>query len=594
MVHRGPKSWATVEEEAFLKALLPEYRKCRYQKAYANFWINTLRAFFNKWPECMRLHCDPNSGIPAEEDLTPHQREIVGQAITKHKQVIKRWFSWQVNMARLARSCNSRGVLNLDDTLGGGASGLGGSRAPQEVEVYSQYHYNAHVKATADTVITAEGISSRGVKLSKWKEVTRIIYATEDDGIHTKVKEKHAEILTKWKHDHELAKAGAFNELGSHLDQIFHHLSYKTGGLKFTCIAGGRDPRTGEVVVVNFHLGETGTGAEFSACYPGFSDVQVAYADFVKDAVAHDDKMQLLMSDSELEALTVSKDADDLEWNFEDNNGNIHNDEDGHTSDLTDHIPQDCLATLQAIPDVDPGTGTGTPTTTGEWFNDHLHTESEPLLFDDFDPSVLVPYVIDHSGDTYFPSSNDIPYEYPASASVLSNSLPIQDLDSDYIYDDKLAYLSQGLDFSHSDNRALSEPIIPPPIVPSGAVLPDELPCLPAVPDMPQAATPQPQTTVPQILSPSLPNGTAGGTATGTATSTSGCLASLAAEQPKGPRHTTRQHVPSKREQALNDIGSSNARICAGAGVTRGKENDGSNFTPTKRKAKPANPQANK
>jgi hypothetical protein len=34
------------------------------------------------------------------------------------------------------------------------------------------------------------------------------------------------------------------------------------------------------------HLGETGAGAEFSACYPGFSDVQVAYADFVKDAVS--------------------------------------------------------------------------------------------------------------------------------------------------------------------------------------------------------------------------------------------------------------------------------------------------------------------
>jgi hypothetical protein len=42
----------------------------------------------------------------------------------------------------------------------------------------------------------------------------------------------------------------AFNELGSHLDQIFRHLSYKTGGLKFTCIAGGRDPNTGEIVVV--------------------------------------------------------------------------------------------------------------------------------------------------------------------------------------------------------------------------------------------------------------------------------------------------------------------------------------------------------
>jgi hypothetical protein len=186
-------------------------------------------------------------------------------------------------------------------------------------------------------------------------------------------------------------------------------------------------------------------------------------------------------------------------------------------------------------------------------------------------PCLSAQNVIDHSGNTYFPSSNDIPYEYPASASVLNNSLPTQDPDSDYIYYDKLSCLSQGLDFSYSDNRALSVPTIPPPIVHSGVVLPDELPRPPAVPDIPQAATP-PQTTAPQILSPSLPNGTAGGTAAGTANGTSGSLTSLTAEQPNGPHRNTRQRVPSKYEQALNDVGSSNARICTGAGVTGGKE----------------------
>jgi len=373
------------------------------------------------------------------------------------------------------------------------------------------------------------------------------------------------------------------------------------------------------------------------------------------------------------------------------------------------HLPtQDFPATLQATPDVDLGTGTGTPTTTGEWFNDRLHAKSELLLVDEFDPSVLgadeishmaatlsVPNVIDHSGYTDFPSSNDIPYEYPTSAYALGNSLPIQGPVLDYIYHDKLAYLFQGLDFSYidngalseltipppimpsgaevhdelprlpdfsysdngalseltipppimpsgaalhdelprlpdfsysengalseltipppivpsgsvlydelprlpdfsySDNGALSELTIPPPIVPSGSVLYDELPRLPVVPDM-QAATPQSQTTAPQILLPSLPNATAGGATTGTATSTSSHLTSSTAEQPKGPRRTTRQHVPSRREQALNDIGSSNARICTIAGVTEGKENDRSDFMSMKRKAKPTNAQANK
>lgn len=119
-----------------------------------------------------------------------------------------------MNTARLARSGNSHGVLNLDDTLGGGgAGGLGGSRAPQEVEVYSQYHYNTRVKATADATIAVEGISSRGAKLSKRKEVTRAMYATEDDAIRTEVKEKHTEMLTRWKRNRELAKEGLVEEI---------------------------------------------------------------------------------------------------------------------------------------------------------------------------------------------------------------------------------------------------------------------------------------------------------------------------------------------------------------------------------------------
>lgn len=105
------------------------------------------------------------------------------------------------------------------------------------------------------------------------------MYAKEGDEIRTEVKQKHEEVLARWKHNCELAKAGlveevdndtkiqyallardslfcsdgshrAFDELGSHLDCIFRHLSHKTGGLKFTCIAGGHNPSTGEVIVV--------------------------------------------------------------------------------------------------------------------------------------------------------------------------------------------------------------------------------------------------------------------------------------------------------------------------------------------------------
>ncbi|KAG0698804.1 hypothetical protein DFH29DRAFT_877738 [Suillus ampliporus] len=550
MVRRGPKSWTTIEEDVFLRALLPEYNSCRHRKLYGNFWIDTFHQFFNLWPESTRLHQNIDSGIPAEGDLTPDQKKIVGLAIIKRKEIIKRWFRWQMSTACLARSGNSRSVLNLDDTFGGG------------------------------------GVSS-------WKLNNDV--KIRSNGSHR-----------------------AFNELGSHLDHVFRHLSHKMGGLKFTCIAGGRNPSTGEVVVVDFHLGETDTGAEFSSCYSGFSDVQVAYADFVKEAVAHDDKMRSLASEEALaQALTVSKDVDKQIYEDEDMNigdEQTYEDEDGNIGD--DYIPQelppiqDFPAGLQGVPHID--LDTGTPATAGEWSDiNQLHTKGHPLLLEELDTLLLrmdeitntlsVPNVTDYGGDAYFSPPFDITNEYPAAASAPGNLLPVQGLD---LYD--LDYLLRDLDFLYN-NEALPEatvlPIFPSPAVhnelPHLSAVHNELPRLPAfydelsrLPAEMQSATPWLQPPTPPMLPPSLPHGTAGGTTTGTATDTSADLDPLTAEQPKGPRRTTRRHVPSKHEQALNIIGSSNARIHAAVGGTEGKENDESTFLPTKRKVKPTNQQA--
>lgn len=118
-----------------------------------------------------------------------------------------RWYRWQTNTARLARSGNSNVELNLGVTLNGGDE-LKGTRAPQEVEVYSQCHYETRVKVAANAAITAGGASSRGEKLSTRKEVTRTKYASEDEVIRAEVKEKHREALAKWKHGRDLVKAG--------------------------------------------------------------------------------------------------------------------------------------------------------------------------------------------------------------------------------------------------------------------------------------------------------------------------------------------------------------------------------------------------
>ncbi|KAG0691802.1 hypothetical protein DFH29DRAFT_883705, partial [Suillus ampliporus] len=458
-------------------------------------------------------------------------------------------------------------------------------------EMADEYSVSCNVQetpATADTAIEAGRSFSRGEKLSKWKEVTRIMYATELSKSTQRCSQSGNMIRELVKSGFVMevdndAKIWAFNELGSHLDHVFRHLSHKTGGLKFTCIAGGRNPSTGEVMVVDFHLGETDTGAEFSSCYSGFSDIQVAYADFMKEAVGRWRAKEALS-----QALTT----------YEDEDGNIGDDY------IPQELPpiQDFPAGLQGVPHVD--LDTGTPATAGEWSDiNQLHTKGHPLLLEELDALLLrmdeitntlsVPNVTDYGGDAYFSLPFDITNEYPAAASAPGDLLPVQGLD---LYD--LDYLLQDLDFSYN-NEALPEatvlPIFPSPVVH------DELPRLPAFHDelshLPvemQSATPSLQPPTPPMLPPSLPHGTAGGATTGTATDTSADLDPLTAEQPKGPRRTTHRHVPSKREQALNIIGSSNTRIHAAVGGTEGKENDESAFLPTKRKVKPTNQQASK
>lgn len=94
-----------------------------------------------------------------------------------------------------------------------GGDELKGTRAPQEVEVYSQCHYETRVKDAADAAIVAAGANSRGEKLSKRKEVTRIKYASEDKDVRTEIKKKHQDTLEKWKQGRELAKVGFMEEV---------------------------------------------------------------------------------------------------------------------------------------------------------------------------------------------------------------------------------------------------------------------------------------------------------------------------------------------------------------------------------------------
>ncbi|KAG1868448.1 hypothetical protein F4604DRAFT_1682372 [Suillus subluteus] len=525
--HRGPKPWATAEQEKFLLSLLSEYIICQKEKVYTAFFLDTWVAFEAQWPE----HKRAIMGVPLEGNLTEVQTKILTKAKSNHK-TIKVWYRWQINVTCLARVAGLKGALDLSKTLNGGDEVSG--RAPQEVEVYSQIFYNERVKEEADAAIKAEGITTRGQKLAKQKDLTRTKYAAEDDSIKAEVQERHQEALVNWKKKRELAKAGfvpeveqeeqikAFSELGAHLDHIFRHLSHKTGGLKFTCIAGGRNPATGDIVVLDYHLRETEMGDEFSAEYTGFSEVQTAYASFIKLALC-------TIADE------LANESDNLFWEGSEEEeekaaeeeGNVReNEELGVMNDIGlglnslyefDRVMDD----QRSMVDSSPAPVTAWTTTVAPTITDNNNV---PPTFDQFDISSLDVSAIDDfiaslppvpPYDSFTSGLDDLNFSFMDDSSDSFDyqySLPIAHGPTDHILPAFSGYtaMSSNTPLSHSNHLPHATPL---------------------------ASTSSMNMTDSNTFDP------------------------LAGLEEECPRRTTRRRVPSTREHVLNAIGSSSVRV---------------------------------
>ncbi|KAG1729606.1 hypothetical protein EDD22DRAFT_853098 [Suillus occidentalis] len=316
MPHCGPKTWTTPKEEAFLHSQLPAYIACQATKVYHNFWNTTIHDFLSCWLERACL-----TDIPQEGELGDIQKSCMAQAILKRQSAIKNLFRWHTNVAHLAHSGGSGGVLRLNTILAGDE--MRGTCAPQEVKIYLHMHYEGCVKADADALIASKTITSRGDKLLMQRIVTHDKYSKEPEEIKAE------------------------------------HLSHKTGGLKFTCIAGGQNPVTGEVVVLesislpslSFHLGDTEDGADFSAHYPKFLEVQAAYATFVNKMLTRADNI----SDrhSGVDKAEGREDIQDSEDKAEDGR-DIQSDEEESQNDSYNVVQEDysLMDDISAVPNV--------------------------------------------------------------------------------------------------------------------------------------------------------------------------------------------------------------------------------------------------
>jgi hypothetical protein len=124
----------------------------------------------------------------------------------------------------------SRGVLNIKQTLAGGGS-TKGPCALKEVEVYSQMYYANHIKQSVDNAIAEGGITSRGSKLCKCREITAERYEAESIDIKDKVKKVHQDLQREFKNGRKAAEVR--DEVGDntkikYIPYIFNKILSKT------------------------------------------------------------------------------------------------------------------------------------------------------------------------------------------------------------------------------------------------------------------------------------------------------------------------------------------------------------------------------
>ncbi|KAG2365203.1 hypothetical protein BDR07DRAFT_1481582 [Suillus spraguei] len=118
------------------------------------------------------------------------------------------------------------------------------------------------------------------------------------------------------------------------LDCILKYLTHITGGWKFTVLMGGRDPRTGETSVYNYHVGELQSGAQFNHVYKDFNGMQAAFLAFVQNALGMAEVSKFRDTDlrapqsvfeSTLPHDEMAEDEDEessSDWDFDEDNNN--------------------------------------------------------------------------------------------------------------------------------------------------------------------------------------------------------------------------------------------------------------------------------
>ncbi|KAG1787159.1 uncharacterized protein HD556DRAFT_1449088 [Suillus plorans] len=335
------KKWATPEQEEFLLSFMSEFRESAATKNYDDFFTRIWALWFERWSEERVIFKD----MPDDYVRTPDDIKALARAVEMRQQQLVTWYRWQINPARHARSKGARGVLKFDTVLGGGVE-LKGTRAPQKIDIYSHKFYEAKVKNVADNAITTENITNRGPKLNKRREITQQMYLEESESVKVDIDRKYRKAKANFAKKRQQLKSGkplklddatkvkAIRELGPMLDRILKYLAHITGGWKFTVFMGGRDPRTGETSVFNYHVGELQSGAQFNHVYKDFDGMQAAFLAFVQNALGMAEVSKFRDTDlrapqsafeSTLPHDETAEDEDEessSDWDFDEDNNN--------------------------------------------------------------------------------------------------------------------------------------------------------------------------------------------------------------------------------------------------------------------------------
>ncbi|KIL58239.1 hypothetical protein M378DRAFT_15676 [Amanita muscaria Koide BX008] len=267
----APHSWATDDQQKFLRSQLDDFFVAQKAGKLSKFWPKIQKQWYEQWPE------PGMEGYPSDEPVGNLSASIQVQN--------KRLQNWFYNNRENNRNRGLRPtpiILNVKQ-----------KRTPSAVQLYSTEKYTTTIKSDVMSEIQDNSVP-KDKMLQVVLRQTAEKFRAEPLEVQTHYKEKSKRLREQRLEDKKAAMSVSeptpasydreIKNLTPTIEALLLDLNKRTGW-SFLVLAGGPDPVSGKIRTLSFNEGENIVGHTFAKCHPAFeNDYIKPFFNFLKQA----------------------------------------------------------------------------------------------------------------------------------------------------------------------------------------------------------------------------------------------------------------------------------------------------------------------